>query len=49
VMFTFLKVNSWHLVVPEPEAVMVMQDVAAGTMNEKLLAKWLQRNSQKST
>jgi death on curing protein len=49
VMFTFLKVNGWHLVVPEPEAVMVMQDVAAGAMDEKLLAKWLQRNSQKST
>lgn len=46
VMFTFLKVNGWRLVVPEPEAVVVMQDVAAGVMVEKLLAEWLQQNSQ---
>ncbi len=49
VMFTFLKVNGWRLVVPEPEAVMVMQDVAAGVMVEKLLAEWLHQNSQESS
>jgi death on curing protein len=49
VLFTFLKVNGWHLVVPEPEAVVVMQDVAAGVMVEKLLAEWLHQNSQESS
>jgi death on curing protein len=46
VMFTFLEVNGWHLVVPEPEAVITMQEVAAGIVTEALLAKWLQHNSQ---
>jgi death on curing protein len=46
VMFTFLQVNGWRLVVPEPEVVVTMQQVAAGIVTETLLADWLRGNSQ---
>ena len=46
VMFTFLQVNGWRLVVPEPEVVVTMQQVADGTVTESLLANWLRENSQ---
>jgi death on curing protein len=46
VMFTFLRVNGWHLIVPEPEAVITMQQVAASVMTETLLAEWLKKNSR---
>jgi death on curing protein len=45
VMFTFLKVNGWHLIVPEPDAVITIQQVAASIMTEALLAAWLEKNS----
>jgi death on curing protein len=45
VMFTFLKVNGWHLVVPEPDAVITIQQVAASIMTESLLANWLKGHS----
>ncbi len=48
VMFTFLKVNGWHLIVSEPEAVITMQEVASGIVAEARLAEWLQQNSQKT-
>jgi death on curing protein len=46
VMFAFLKVNGWHLNIPEPEAVITMQQLAAGVLTEIALAEWLQKNSQ---
>jgi death on curing protein len=46
VMFIFLRVNGWHLIVPEPAAVIAMQQVAASIMTEALLAGWLQKNSR---
>jgi death on curing protein len=46
VMFTFLKINNWHLIVPEPEAVVTMQQLAANVIPEAQLAEWLQANSQ---
>jgi death-on-curing protein len=46
VMFTFLKINGWHFIVPEPAVVITMQQVAAGTIDEALLADWLQKNCQ---
>jgi death-on-curing protein len=46
VMFTFLQVNGWRLMVPEPEVVITMQQVAAGEISETLLADWLRQNSQ---
>jgi death on curing protein len=46
VMFTFLQVNGWRLMVPEPEVVVTMQRVAAGEVSEILLADWLRENSQ---
>jgi death on curing protein len=46
VMFAFLKVNGWHLIVPEPDAVVTIQQVAASIMTESLLAAWLKKNSR---
>jgi death-on-curing protein len=45
VMFVFLKVNGFDLDVPEPEVVLVMQNLAAGEMREEQLAKWLEKYS----
>ena len=44
VMFVFLKVNGQHLSVPEPEVVVMMQNLAAGIVSEAELVKWLQAN-----
>ena len=46
VMFTFLQANGWRLVVPEPEVVVTMQQLAADIITEALLANWLRENSQ---
>jgi death on curing protein len=48
VMFTFLQVNGWRLIVPEPEVVVTMQQVADGIVTESLLADWLRENSQEA-
>jgi death-on-curing protein len=48
VMFTFLQVNGWQFVVPEPEVVVTMQQVAAGIVTEEWLANWLRANSSAS-
>ncbi|WP_310413621.1 type II toxin-antitoxin system death-on-curing family toxin [Chamaesiphon sp. OTE_8_metabat_110] len=48
VMFTFLQVNGWRLIVPEPEVVVMMQQVANGIVTESLLADWLRENSQEA-
>jgi death on curing protein len=49
VMFTFLQANGWRLMMPEPEVVATMQQVAAGEISETLLADWLRENSQAVT
>ena len=46
VMFTFLQVNDWRLMVPEPEVIITMQQLAAGEISETLLVDWLRENSQ---
>jgi death on curing protein len=46
VMFTFLQINGWRLVVPEPEVVVTMLQIAAGEISETLLSDWLSQNSQ---
>lgn len=48
VMFTFLQVNGWRLVVPEPEVVVTMQQLADGIVTKSLLADWLRENSQEA-
>jgi death on curing protein len=48
VMFTFLQVNGWRLIVPEPAVVVTMQQVADGIVTESLLADWLRENSQEA-
>jgi prophage maintenance system killer protein len=45
-MFTFLKVNGWHLMVPEPAAVITMQQVADSVLTEIELVESLQQNSR---
>ncbi len=47
-IFTFLQVNGWRLVVPEPEVVVTMQQVANGIVSESLLTDWLRENSQQA-
>jgi death on curing protein len=44
VMFVFLKINGWHLYVPEPEVVLMMQYLVSGIVSEAELVKWLQVN-----
>ncbi len=48
VMFTFLQVNGWRLIVPEPAVVVTMQQAADGIFTESLLADWLRENSQEA-
>jgi death-on-curing protein len=40
-MFTFLGMNGLELDAPEPEVVRVVIDLAAGTIDEAELARWL--------
>ncbi len=42
--YTFLEVNGFQLEAPEPEAVAVIQDVAAGELGEAELAVWIRTN-----
>jgi death on curing protein len=44
IMFVFLKINGWHLYVPEPEVVLTMQYLVSGIVSEAELVKWLQVN-----
>jgi death on curing protein len=44
VMFVFLKINGWHLFVPEPEVVLMMQNLSAGIVSEADLVEWLRAN-----
>lgn len=40
-MYTFLGVNGWEIIAPEPEVVQLMLDVASGSCDEERLAQWL--------
>lgn len=44
VMFIFLKINGLHLSIPEPEVVLMMQNLVAGIVSESELVEWLQSN-----
>ena len=43
--FTFLELNGWEVSAEEPAAVLVFLDLAAGELQERALAAWLQGNS----
>ncbi len=43
--FTFLELNGWEVSAEEPGAVLVFLDLAAGEVDEKDLALWLERNA----
>jgi len=45
-MYTFLALNGLRLVAPEPEAALVMLDVARGRLGEAELAAWLRRQTR---
>lgn len=40
-MYTFLGVNGWEIIAPEPQVVQLMLDVASGGCDEERLAAWL--------
>ena len=44
--FTFLELNGWEVQAEEAAAVLVFLDLAAGNLDEKQLAVWLERNSR---
>jgi death-on-curing protein len=44
--FTFLLLNGWEVQAEETAAVLVFVDLAAGKLDEKELALWLERNSK---
>ncbi len=43
--FTFLELNGWEVSAEEPAAVLVFFDLAAGEIDERELALWLERNA----
>lgn len=43
--FTFLELNGWRVTAEEPAAVLVFLDLAAGEIEERDLALWLERNA----
>jgi death-on-curing protein len=43
-MYTFLGINAWEIVAPEPEVVQLMLDVVARTRDEDALAAWLREH-----
>ncbi|CAN5178105.1 type II toxin-antitoxin system death-on-curing family toxin [soil metagenome] len=43
-MYTFLGMNDWEIVAPEPEVVQLVLDVVARTRDEKALADWLREH-----
>lgn len=47
--YTFLHLNGWELVGSEPEAVVVMRELAAGEIDEAELARWIEANAQPLT
>lgn len=45
----FLQLNGWELVAAEPEAVVVISELAAGEIDEAELARWIEANAQPLT
>jgi death-on-curing protein len=45
--FTFLELNGWEVRAEEAGAVLVFLDLAAGKLEEKELAGWLERNAMR--
>ena len=43
-MYTFLGVNGWEILAPEPQVVQLMVDVASGMCDEVELATWLREH-----
>jgi death-on-curing protein len=48
-MYTFLGVNGWEIVAPEPQVVQLMRDVASGICEEDQLATWLRAHVEPFT
>lgn len=46
-IYTVLGINNFELDAPEPEAVLIIQDLAAGRLNEAELAAWVKLRSVK--
>lgn len=46
-MQTFLDINGWELIAPEVEVVAIMIALAAGEIDEKILAVWLEKYSHR--
>ena len=44
----FLRVNGYRLVADRAEAVVVMEDVAAGRVDERALAAWIQNHAARA-
>lgn len=44
--YTFLGINGYHLSAPEPEAVLMTVDLAAGKIEPELYARWLELNCE---
>ena len=45
--FTFLALNGWEVEAEETATVLVFVDLAAGKIDEKPLARWLEANSRR--
>lgn len=43
----FLQLNGYELVAPEPEAVVVIRDLATGEIDEAELAAWIEANVER--
>jgi death-on-curing protein len=47
--FTFLALNGWEVQAEETATVLVFVDLAAGKLDEKQLARWLEANSRRAS
>jgi len=47
--FTFLALNGWEVQAEETATVLVFVDLAAGEIDEKQFARWLEANSRRAT
>jgi death on curing protein len=45
--YAFLKINGWHLVASETDAVLAVLALARGEMDEPAFSAWLERHSRK--
>ena len=46
-MYTFLGVNGWEIIAPEPQVVQLMLNVASGIYDEEQLATWLRKHVER--